>query len=109
MKCQKKIVSLKEYHPLPEKETIGQTILSKMGSIDIRVPTLKDLTDENITENVILMNSLCEDERMKYVFERLVHHLHEFARETRLSTTEWMTGLEFLVDVGKISTDVRNV
>ncbi|PTU23030.1 hypothetical protein P175DRAFT_0433535 [Aspergillus ochraceoroseus IBT 24754] len=73
----------------------------------IKTPPMKDLTIENITENVIRTNSLCEDERMKYVLERLVTHLHDFARETRLSSSEWMAGLKFLTEVGQICTDVR--
>ncbi|RAL15717.1 intradiol ring-cleavage dioxygenase [Aspergillus homomorphus CBS 101889] len=73
----------------------------------VKIPPMKDLTVDNITENVIRINSLCRDERMKYVLERLVTHLHDFARETRLSTTEWMTGLQFLTEVGQICTDVR--
>lgn len=44
---------------------------------------------------------------MKYILERLVTHLHDFARETRLSSKEWMTGLLFLTDIGKICSDVR--
>jgi protocatechuate 3,4-dioxygenase beta subunit len=40
--------------------------------------------------------------------ERLVTHLHDFARETRLSTNEWMAALNFLVQVGQISSDVRH-
>lgn len=70
---------------------------------------MKDLTVNNITENVITINSLCEDERMKYVLERLVTHLHDFAKETRLSSNEWMAGLLFLTEVGKICSDVRQV
>ncbi|KAJ5937674.1 hypothetical protein N7454_004016 [Penicillium verhagenii] len=66
---------------------------------------MKNLTVENITENVITINSLCEDQRMKYVLERLVTHLHDFARETRLSTDEWMTGLRFLTEVGQICSE----
>lgn len=46
---------------------------------------------------------------MKYVLERLVTHLHDFARETRLSTKEWMAGIEFLTAVGHICSDVRQV
>ncbi|KAH8432375.1 uncharacterized protein LDX57_010015 [Aspergillus melleus] len=78
-----------------------------MDPSTLTLPPMKDLTVENITENAIRMNSLCEDERMKYVLERLVTHLHDFARETRLSTDEWMKGLLFLTEVGKICTDVR--
>jgi len=46
---------------------------------------------------------------MKYVLERLVSHLHDFARETRLSTEEWVAGYEFLTAVGQICSDVRQV
>ncbi|KAE8412360.1 Intradiol ring-cleavage dioxygenase [Aspergillus pseudocaelatus] len=78
-----------------------------MDPSQVKIPPMKDLTVDNITENVIRINSLCEDERMKYVLERLVSHLHDFARETRLSSQEWMTGLMFLTEVGKICSDVR--
>lgn len=81
----------------------------KMDPSLVKVPPMKDLTADNITENVHKINSLCEDERMKYVLERLVSHLHDFARETRLSMPEWMTGLLFLTEVGKICSDVRQV
>mgnify|MGYP002718715713 FL=1 len=80
-----------------------------MDPSQVNIPPMKDLTTENITENVIQINSLCEDARMKYVLERLVHHLHDFARETRLSSNEWITGLNFLKEVGQISSDVRQV
>jgi hypothetical protein len=82
---------------------------STMDPSQVNIPPMKDLTTENITENVIQINSLCEDARMKYVLERLVHHLHDFARETRLSSNEWITGLNFLKEVGQISSDVRQV
>ena len=68
---------------------------------------MKDLTIENITENVNAINSQCQNPRARYIFERLVSHLHDFARETRLSTDEWMLGLDFLTDVGQISNDLR--
>jgi hypothetical protein len=70
---------------------------------------MKDLNIDNITENTIIINSQGSDERVTYVMERLVSHLHDFARETRLSTTEWMAALNFLVKVGQISNDVRHV
>ena len=72
------------------------------------LPPMKDLTIANITDNVHAINSRCEDARMKFLFERLTTHLHDFARETRLSISEWEASIKFLVDVGKISTDVRH-
>jgi len=66
-----------------------------------------DLTIENITQNVHEINSQCPDRRFRYVLERVVVHLHDLVRETRLSTREWMTALEFLTEVGQTCTEVR--
>ncbi|KAK5009251.1 hypothetical protein LTR28_001949 [Elasticomyces elasticus] len=77
------------------------------GKVDIAPH--KDLTIENITENVHMINSRCPDPRQKYLLERLVTHIHDFARETRLSTGEWMAAIQFLTSVGKICSDVRQV
>jgi len=71
-------------------------------------PPMKDLNIDNITENTVIINSQGSDRRLTYVMERLVTHLHDFARETRLSTKEWMAALNFLVRVGQISSDVRH-
>lgn len=68
---------------------------------------MKDLTTENITENVIITNNQCTDARTRFLFDRLVHHLHDFARETRLSSSEWSKAIDFLTAVGQISDDLR--
>ncbi|KAK4570437.1 hypothetical protein LTR86_002517 [Recurvomyces mirabilis] len=78
-----------------------------MDPSEVTVPPLKNLTIDNITDNVKLINSQCPNPRMKYILERIVQHLHDFARETRLSHDEWMMGLLFLTSVGQICTDVR--
>ncbi|KAF2148486.1 cathecol 1,2-dioxygenase [Myriangium duriaei CBS 260.36] len=78
-----------------------------MDPSEVEIPPLKDLTIDNITDNVHLINSRCPDPRLKYVLELLVAHVHDFARETRLSSQEWMAGLQFLTSVGQISSDVR--
>jgi hypothetical protein len=75
----------------------------------MKAPQMKDLNADNITENTIGINSQGPDERLKYVMERLVIHLHNFARETRLSTKEWMVALNFLTRVGQTCSDVRQV
>jgi hypothetical protein len=80
-----------------------------MDPSQVDIPPLKDLTIENITENVHMINSRCPDPRTKYLLERLVSHVHDFARETRLSTNEWMAAIKFLTEVGQICTDVRQV
>ncbi|KAI9148174.1 catechol dioxygenase [Paramyrothecium foliicola] len=69
--------------------------------------SLKDLTIDNITDNVHAINSQCSNPRLKYIIERAVTHLHDFAREVRLTTDEWMTALLFLTSVGQISSSTR--
>ncbi|KAI5364016.1 Putative intradiol ring-cleavage dioxygenase, catechol dioxygenase [Septoria linicola] len=80
---------------------------SRCAPIPKEIPPMKDLTTDNITENVVTLNNLCSDPRTKFIFERLVHHLHDFARETQLTSEEWMTGIKFLTAVGQISDDLR--
>lgn len=66
-----------------------------------------EMTDDTITESVKTINSRSGDPRMQFLMNRLVTHLHTFARETRLTTDEWMAAVEFLTQVGKISSDIR--
>lgn len=42
-----------------------------------------------------------------FILERLVQHLHDFARETRLTTEEWGAGIQFLTEVGQMCSDIR--
>jgi hypothetical protein len=72
-------------------------------------PISMDLDIDNITANVIAFCSQGRDARMKFIFERLVTHIHDFARETRLSTDEWRQGLDWLEACGQISDDNRKV
>lgn len=71
------------------------------------LPLLKDLNIDNITDNVHAINSQCRDGRLRFLLERLVCHLHDFARETRLSTSEWERAIAFLTETGKICSDTR--
>ncbi|KAK7206648.1 Intradiol ring-cleavage dioxygenase [Myxozyma melibiosi] len=73
----------------------------------VPLPPLRDLNDDNITENTIIVNNQSPSPRLRYVFARLVTHLHDFARETRLSSDEWMAAIEFLTAVGQICSETR--
>ncbi|MCJ1289062.1 hypothetical protein MMC34_000594 [Xylographa carneopallida] len=78
-----------------------------MDPSDVHLPPMKDLTIANITPNTILINSQGPSSRLTYILERLVSHLHDFARETRLSTYEWRAGIDFLTAVGQTCSPVR--
>ncbi|KAJ7114085.1 intradiol ring-cleavage dioxygenase [Mycena epipterygia] len=82
--------------------------LASEHGIDLsKLPVMLDLSAESITENVHTMNENCPDERMKFIFKNLVNHLHDFVRETSITTEEWMTALEFLTATGQKCTDIR--
>ncbi|KAI3403473.1 hypothetical protein KGF56_003757 [Candida oxycetoniae] len=70
-------------------------------------PKITNMTDETITENTILVNSQHKDMRLMFLLQKAVEHLHDFARETRLTTDEWMAAIEFFTAVGKMCSDIR--
>lgn len=61
----------------------------------------------NITEYVKERNSNTPNLRLKFLLDKLVDHLHDYVRETRLTTEEWMTAIEFLTKCGQTCTDIR--
>ncbi|HEX4788433.1 MAG TPA: dioxygenase [Actinospica sp.] len=66
-----------------------------------------DLTEETLTAAVQQTFDGAADERMREVFAALVRHLHDFAREVRLTSQEWFTAVDFLERVGRISSPTR--
>ena len=72
-------------------------------------PALLDLTEENLTENVIRVNSQGKNNpRLNYVLSKLVKVLHEFVKDVDLQMDEWEATCEFLTKVGQISDDQRH-
>lgn len=59
-----------------------------------------DLTIENLTPHVIKIGSDISDERLKFVFARLIRYSHDFVRETKLTTAEWEAAWQYLTEVG---------
>jgi hydroxyquinol 1,2-dioxygenase len=49
----------------------------------------------------------CDDARLEEVLGALVRHLHDFAREVRLTEAELMQGIDFLTAVGQKCDDKR--
>jgi hydroxyquinol 1,2-dioxygenase len=66
-----------------------------------------NLTEQTLTAAVQQTFDESTDERFRQVFTCLVQHLHDFAREVRLTGDEWFTAMDFLERVGKISTPTR--
>ncbi|MEU0948657.1 dioxygenase [Streptomyces canus] len=66
-----------------------------------------DLTEKTITAAVQQTFEGAKDERTRELFVALVRHLHDFAREVRLTGEEWFTAVDFLERVGHISSPTR--
>jgi hypothetical protein len=53
--------------------------------------------DPNFTNNVISAMGPKTSPRMREVMAGLIRHLHDFARETNLTVSEWMAGVEMVL------------
>jgi hydroxyquinol 1,2-dioxygenase len=65
------------------------------------------VTEDNITELAAERWASAHDPRTAEVMAALVRHLHAFAREVRLSETEWMAAIRWLTETGQISDEKR--
>ena len=65
------------------------------------------VTDENITDLAVERWATAEDPRLAELMTALVRHLHDFAREVRLTEAEWMAAMQWLTRTGQISDEKR--
>jgi hydroxyquinol 1,2-dioxygenase len=57
---------------------------------------MRNIDEDTITQAVIAAHAGAGDERLRELMTCLVQHLHAFAREVRLTESEWAHGLAFL-------------
>jgi protocatechuate 3,4-dioxygenase beta subunit len=69
---------------------------------------MKNITRNNLTDTVKSSFSNIDDERLKHLVDRLVHHLHAFATETQLTHDEWREGIAFMHRAAEISDASRS-
>jgi hydroxyquinol 1,2-dioxygenase len=65
------------------------------------------VTEENITDLAVERWATARDPRMAELMTALVRHLHDFAREVRLTEAEWMAAIQWLNRAGQISDEKR--
>jgi hydroxyquinol 1,2-dioxygenase len=68
---------------------------------------MRELTPETITDAVLDQMATTTDARMREVMASAVKHLHAFAREVNLTPAEWIRGIGFMTEVGKMCTPER--
>jgi hydroxyquinol 1,2-dioxygenase len=69
--------------------------------------TMRNLDEHTITQAVLERFSNTPDPRLKEIIFSLVQHLHDFARDVRLTEEEWLEGIKFLTRAGHITDDKR--
>ena len=67
--------------------------------IAANLPPMLDLTIENITENVMKINSMCDNPRLRYLILKLIQTAHDYVREVGLQFDEWEQAWQFLTKV----------
>ena len=65
------------------------------------------VTEDNITELAVERWATAGDPRLAELMTALVRHLHDFAREVRLTEAEWMAAMQWLTRTGRISNEKR--
>ena len=65
------------------------------------------VTEDNITDLAVQRWGTAHDPRLAEVVTSLVRHLHDFAREVRLTEDEWMAAIQWLTRTGQISDEKR--
>jgi hydroxyquinol 1,2-dioxygenase len=65
------------------------------------------VTEDNITDLAVERWATARDPRLAEIMTALVRHLHDFAREVRLTEAEWMAAIQWLNRTGQISNAKR--
>ena len=68
---------------------------------------MRDFQEETATDAVVARLAECRDERLKQVMAAAARHLHDFVREVRPTTAEWLAAIDFLTRTGRKCTDTR--
>jgi hydroxyquinol 1,2-dioxygenase len=65
------------------------------------------VTEGNITDLAVARWATAKDPRLAEIMAALVRHLHDFAREVRLTDAEWLAAMDWLTHTGQISDSKR--
>jgi hydroxyquinol 1,2-dioxygenase len=68
---------------------------------------VQDLTMTSVTDAVLQQMADTPDGRLREVMASLVRHLHDFARDVKLTPDEWIKAIGFLTRVGQTCTPAR--
>jgi hydroxyquinol 1,2-dioxygenase len=70
-------------------------------------PQVLSLTPDNVTAAVLEQMATTPDARMREIQTAAIKHLHQFARDVKLTPAEWLMAIDFLTRVGQKCTPDR--
>jgi len=65
------------------------------------------MNEQELTHEVTARMATTPDDRIRFLMEALVRHLHSFACEVRLTEAEWLQGIRFLTETGQMCDATR--
>ena len=68
---------------------------------------MQEYDQHNLTQAVIARLADTPNARTREIITSLVRHLHDFAREVRLTEAEWKQGIDYLTATGQMCDDKR--
>jgi hydroxyquinol 1,2-dioxygenase len=75
--------------------------------IDDDISAEQSAREHDLIRRVLDSFAQTPDERLKFLLEELVKHLHQYVRTVRLTEAEWSGAIEFLTRVGAITSPTR--
>src|SRR3546814_3980557 len=79
---------------------------SDVCSSDVEV-SMRNLDEFTITDEALRRIAATPDTRIKEIMTSFIRHLHDFARDVRLTEPEWLAGILFLTRTGHLCSDAR--
>ncbi len=67
----------------------------------------RNLTDEALTRATRASFEHAQSDRLRVILDSLVRHLHGFITDVELTEEEWLAGIGFLTEVGRITDERR--
>jgi len=68
----------------------------------------RTFTDKVHTARVLKSIAKTRDPRLKQVMTAFIRHMHGFVKDVKPTPEEWLAGIRFLADTGKLCSDKRN-
>jgi alcohol dehydrogenase class IV/protocatechuate 3,4-dioxygenase beta subunit len=96
-----------EDNPVPAGAAALQALLRRAWAGDLVPGDAQAAGEAAVTAEVLATFDAAAAPRYREVMQSLVRHLHAFARDVRLTESQWQQGIDFLTRTGHITDDRR--